>query len=88
MATIRIAEDPHPNRKRQGSFDEESENAVPAQSIYQMQRLTRTGTALSDDGIVNIRSRVGSRRSLSISGDIEDEDPGLRRPSDFHRAAV
>ncbi|GAB7340608.1 hypothetical protein MBLNU457_7015t2 [Dothideomycetes sp. NU457] len=87
MATIRIAEDPHPNRKRQGSIDADSDNVIPAQSIYQMQRLTRTGTNLSDDGVVNIRARVGSRRSLSISGDIEDEDPGLRRASDFHRAA-
>jgi len=88
MATIRIADDPHPNRKRLGSFDADSENVVPAQSIYQMSRLTRTGTALSDDGVVNIRSRVGSRRSLSISGDVEDEDPGLRRASDFNHAAV
>ncbi|OCF58219.1 potassium uptake protein [Kwoniella mangroviensis CBS 10435] len=50
--------------------------------------LTLFGSSQGDDGFVNIRARVNSRRRsiLAIEPGSADEDPGLRRPSDYRSA--
>lgn len=96
MTTIRIAEDErHP---RHTEFADEANDApAPENSIYNFRPLERSRTGrsgYSDDGIYNIRSRSRSRtnlRRLSFSskdGNEEDEDPDLRRESDFKHKQV
>lgn len=92
MTTIRIADDgPHPRRTE---FAEETNIAAREHSIYNLKPLSRSRTTLSDDGIVNIRSRTQpSFRSRRFSigskdGTDDDEDPDLRRASDFKHKQV
>jgi hypothetical protein len=84
MATIRIADIPHPR-------DELPRSAPPdAVSSGIGDRLGRTDTR---DDIYNIRSRsvapsLDQRKSLSRDVGKEDDDPGLRKPSDFKQKQV
>ena len=84
MATVRIADTPHPR-------DELPRPAPPdAVSSGVGDRLGRTETR---DDIYNIRSRsvapsIDQSRSLSKEIGNEDDDPGLRKPGDFKQKQV
>lgn len=61
--------------------------AATTQSAYSFsrRRLTASTIADRDDGIINIRSRVPTRQ-LTRQTTQQDEDPGLRKESDFNHA--
>jgi len=90
MATIRIADDAHPRGRplRQAGSNEDVPVPTAKEGIYRMNPLAKHATTSSFDGIYNIRSvsRVSTdRHSIRSSkqDEIEDDDPGLRRPEDY-----
>ena len=93
MATIRIADIPHPKDERSRANFQDGVISNGGDGIYSRRSVSRSDTADPHDDIFNIRSRSrppstnrrGSRMSIT---DREDDDPGLRKPGDFKQKQV
>lgn len=94
MATIRIADDAKDRHeaRQDTQADHDGMTAIERRNTYDLQPLGRSTTVLPEDGIVNIRSNpqpsflLGRRQSIISSA--PDEDPDLRRSSDFGHKQV
>ncbi|KAH8585858.1 potassium transporter-domain-containing protein [Bisporella sp. PMI_857] len=97
MATIRIADDPHPKDDISLTKPQDGDSSSLGHGIYNTRSFSRSNTADTHDDIYNIRSqskppsanrrsRSGNRR-VSTAGQ-EDDDPGLRKPGDFKQKQV
>jgi KUP system potassium uptake protein len=93
MATIRIADVPHPKDEHQQTHLQDGVSSSIGNGIYSRRSFSKLDAADPHDDIYNIRSRSrppstnrrGSRTSLT---DREDDDPGLRTPGDFKQKQV
>lgn len=93
MATIRIADVPHPKDEHPRTNLQDGVGSSGGDGIYGRRSCSRSDIADPHDDIYNIRSRSrppatnrrGSRMSMM---DREDDDPGLRKPGDFKQKQV
>jgi KUP system potassium uptake protein len=98
MATIRIADDPHPKDLTQSRSGNEGPSLSQTPTFPRSSSLNHLDRQRSHDDIYNIRSRSRSLRpgrspdgiglGYTISAHGEDENPGLRRPGDFKQKQV
>lgn len=93
MATIRIADVPHPKDEHPRTNLQDGISYGGRDGIFSRRSFSRSDSAGPHDDIYNIRSRSkppstnrrGSRMSIT---DREDDDPGLRKPGDFKQKQV
>jgi KUP system potassium uptake protein len=94
MATIRIAEDPHPKDGIVRINTQEGAGPATEGSIYRTRLAVRSELGETHDDIYNIRSRSrarsnSTRRASGIfTPDREDDDPGLRNADDYKQKQV
>ncbi len=94
MATIQIADVPHPKDNSLGTKSQDAVSSSVENNIYNTRSFARADTADSHDDIYNIRSRSKApsfteRRGSRLNPtDREDDDPGLRKPGDFKQKQV
>lgn len=89
MPTIQIADEPHPKNDYPYSPNRrDSRTSTWDADVEARQRLKRSRTTESEDGIYNIRHRTGGplRRVTTLRS--TDEDPGVRRDGDFKKRQV
>jgi hypothetical protein len=95
MATIRIADVPHPKSEYLRPNLQDGVTSSGGDGIYGRRSFSRSDASGLHDDIYNIRSRSrgpstnrrGSRSRMSMT-DREDDDPGLRTPGDFKEKQV
>lgn len=93
MATIRIADVPHPKEEHPRTNLQDGVSSSGGDGIYGRRSFSRSDAGGPHDDIYNIRSRSmprsTSRSDSRISmADREDDDPGLRKPGDFKQKQV
>ena len=89
MSAIRIASDVYLNEQfGQGEATQPRISAIDADVEYR-RRLRESNTVENEDGIYNIRSRTAvPQRPKDIPSRSQDDDPGLRRGTDFKQKQV
>jgi KUP system potassium uptake protein len=92
MATIRIADDPHPKDGFSRTKSQDDSGAGADESIYKTRSVARSDVVDAHDDIYNIRSLTRARSDRRGNGIFptgrEDDDPGLGKASDFKQKQV